>query len=64
MSYLGAPQDTANDFVQGRARTQQELGLKSPDRHLYDRAPIGYEAESSRHAPHKDGKRDANVISE
>jgi hypothetical protein len=33
---LGASQDTANGFVQGRARAQQELGLESPDRHLYD----------------------------
>lgn len=61
---LGSSQDASDDFVQGRARAQQELGLESPDRYLYERAPIGYEAHTSRHAPYKDENPCANVISE
>ena len=61
---LGPAQDASNDFVQGRARAQEELGLESPDRHLYERAPIGYETYTSAHARAKDGKSGANVISE
>jgi hypothetical protein len=46
------------------ARTQEELGLESPDLHLYERAPIGDEAHTSRHAPYQDENPYANVISE
>ena len=60
---LGSAQDSSNDFVQGRARPQQELGLESPNRHLYERAPIGYKAHTSGHALYKDVERAANVIS-
>jgi hypothetical protein len=61
---LGSAQDSSDDFVQGRARPQQELGLESPNRHLYERAPIGYKAHTSGHALYKDVERAANVISE
>ena len=44
---LGSAQDASNDFVQGRARAQEELGLESPDRHLYERAPVGDVAHTS-----------------
>jgi hypothetical protein len=52
---LGAAQDASNNFVQGRARAEQELGLESPDSHLYERAPFGYKAHTSGHALYKDG---------
>jgi hypothetical protein len=61
---LGSAQDASNNFVQGRARAEQELGLESPDRYLYERAPIGDEAHTSAHTRAKDGKSGANVISE
>jgi hypothetical protein len=61
---LGSSQDSSNDLVQGRARPQKELGLESPNRHLYERAPIGYKAHTSGHALYKDVERAANVISE
>lgn len=61
---LSPAQDASNDFVQGRARPEQELGLESPDRHLDERAPIGYETYTSAHTRAKDGKSGANVISE
>jgi hypothetical protein len=61
---LGSSQDSSDDFVQGRARPQQELGLESPNRHLYKRAPIGYKAHTSGHALYKDEERAVNVISE
>ena len=61
---LGPAQYASNDFVQGRARAEQELGLEGPDRHLYERAPIGYVAYSSCHTRYRDGNSGANVISE
>jgi hypothetical protein len=53
---LGLAQDASDDFVQRRARPEEELGLESPDRHLYERAPIGYKAHTSGHALYKDEK--------
>jgi hypothetical protein len=61
---LGAAQDSSNDFIQGRARAEQELGLESPDSHLYERAPFGYKAYTSGHVLYRNEKRPANVISE
>jgi hypothetical protein len=61
---LGAPQDTSDDLIQGRARTQEEPGLDRPDGDLYERAPFGYKTHTSWHALYKDGKWPANVISE
>ena len=46
----------SNDFVQGRARAQEELGLESPNCHLHERAPIGDVEHTSAHARAKDGK--------
>jgi hypothetical protein len=44
---LGAAQDTSDDLIQGRARTQEEPGLDRPYSDLHERAPFGYEAHMS-----------------
>ncbi|MES1242347.1 MAG: hypothetical protein ABUT39_12070 [Acidobacteriota bacterium] len=41
---LGSSQDSSDDLVQGRARSQEELGLVGPDSHLDDGAPFGHKA--------------------
>jgi hypothetical protein len=42
---LGSAQDSYDDLIQGRARTQQELGLVGPDSHLDDGAPGGHKTQ-------------------
>jgi hypothetical protein len=61
---LGAAQDTSDDLIQRRARTQEKPGLDRPYGDLHKRAPIGYKAHTSRHALYRNEKRPANVISE
>jgi hypothetical protein len=40
----GSAQDSSDDLIQGRARSQQELGLVGQDSYLDDGAPVGHEA--------------------
>jgi hypothetical protein len=57
-------QDTSDDLIQGRARTQEKPGLDRPYGDLHERAPIGYKAHTSGHVLYRNEKRPANVISE
>jgi hypothetical protein len=45
----GSAQDTSDNLIQGRARSQQVLGLEGPDSDLDEGAPGWNEAQGSRH---------------